>query len=376
MYDLIIVGAGPVGATAAAALSGRGLQLLVLEARHDGRDDDRRSLALSWGSRLILERVGAWGDELSGTPIHSIHVSQRGGFGRALMTAGEAGVPALGYVVSYAALHAALMRRLRACGVRPLQGARATRVDGSAAEVRVRYEHDGEAREDTARLAVIADGGALARSATDQAVRDYRQSAVVANVTTDRPHGNRAFERFSTAGPMALLPFGAGFALVWTTAPDEAQSLVACDERAFLDALQSRFGNRAGRFIAVQGRASYPLALRFARSPAERRVLLLGNAAQTLHPVAGQGLNLGLRDAFELARCLSGAALEDARFAQRFRSLRRADRRSSIAMTDAMIRVFCNDLPGLSWLRGCGLTALDSLPPVKREFMDRMMFGS
>jgi 2-octaprenyl-6-methoxyphenol hydroxylase len=376
MYDLIIVGAGPVGATAAAALSGRGLRLLVLEARGESPDNDRRSLALSWGSRLILERVGAWSEALSPTPIHSIHVSQRGGFGRAVMTAAEAGVPALGYVVSYAALHAALTRCLRACGVRAVRGARVTRADGSAHQVQVRYEHDGEAREETARLAVVADGGALAQSATDQAVRDYRQSAVVANVTTDRPHRNRAFERFSAGGPIALLPLGASFALVWTTLPDAARSLLGCDEGAFLEQLHSRFGDRAGRFIAVQGRASFPLALRFARSAAEPRVLLLGNAAQILHPVAGQGLNLGLRDAFELSRRLSRGALEDACFAERFRRLRRADRRSSILMTDAMVRVFSNDLPGLSWLRGCGLTALDSLPPLKREFMDRMMFGS
>jgi len=376
MHDLIIVGAGPVGATAAAALSGRGLGLLVLEARRDSPDEDRRSLALSWGSRLILERIGAWGDDLSATPIHSIHVSQRGGFGRAVMTAEQAGVPALGYVISYAALRLALMRRVQACGARMVQGARAMQVDGDTNQVRVRYEHDGETREATGRLAVIADGGALALSATDQAVHDYRQSAVVANVTTDRPHGNRAFERFSAEGPIALLPFGATFALVWTTAPEEAQSLLGVDERAFLDRLQTRFGKRAGRFEAVQGRASYPLALRFARPPRKPRVLLLGNAAQTLHPVAAQGLNLGLRDAFELARSLNRAALDDAGFAERFRGLRRADRNSSIRMTDALVRVFTSDLPGLPWLRGCGLTALDSLPPVKRAFMDRMMFGS
>jgi 2-octaprenyl-6-methoxyphenol hydroxylase len=377
-HDLIIVGGGPVGAAAAAALGGSGLSTVVLEARPAASSDDRRSLALSHGSRLILERAGAWDATLPVTSIRTIHVSQRGGFGRATMRAEDVGLPALGYVVSYAALQAALARRLEGCAVPTLRGARVTQIDGGTESARVRYERAGIVGELAGALVVVADGGELAHAAAKHMVHDYRQSALVANVATDRPHDNRAFERFTNDGPIALLPFEAGYALVWTTTPGQAQELSAAAEHAFLDALQDEFGGRAGRFVQVQGRAIYPLALRVARSAWKQRVLLLGNAAQTLHPVAGQGLNLGLRDAFELARRLKAEpdALRSRAFAERFRSRRRLDRGSSILLTDGLVRVFSNAFPGLSWLRGCGLTALDCLPPAKRVFMGRMLFGA
>jgi 2-octaprenyl-6-methoxyphenol hydroxylase len=315
---------------------------------------------------------------LPATPIRTIHVSQRGGFGRAVMTAAEAGLPALGYVVSYAALQAALADRLQACNVPALRGARVTQVAGDAESARVHYEQADTAGELACRLVVIADGGVLAQSVAHHEVRDYHQSALVADVMSDRPHENRAFERFTADGPIALLPFEAGYALVWTCTPDRARELCSESERAFLDALQAQFGGRAGRLVAVQGRAVYPLALRVAHPARHPRVLLLGNAAQTLHPVAGQGLNLGLRDAYELARGLAADphALREPAFAERFTSRRRADRTGSILLTDALVRVFTSAVPGLGWLRGCGLTALDSLPPAKRQFMSQMMFGA
>jgi 2-octaprenyl-6-methoxyphenol hydroxylase len=378
MHDLIIVGGGPVGAAAAAAL-GRGLSTLVLDARPAAApSDDRRSLALSHGSRLILARAGVWDAPLPTTSIRIIHVSQRGGFGRVTMSAEDVGLPALGYVVSYAALQAALAHRLEVSGVPTLWGARVTQVDGGAEAARVRYERAGVAGEVAGRLVVIADGGEVSQSAAKHKVYDYRQSALVANVVTDRPHNNRAFERFTRDGPIALLPFESGYGLVWTATPAHAQQLHATTEPAFLEVLQREFGSRAGRFTQVRERAVYPLALRVARCTQEQRVLLLGNAAQALHPVAGQGLNLGLRDAFELARALDAEpdALRSRAFAEGFRNRRRVDRGSSILLTDGLVRVFSNAFPGLSWLRGCGLTALDCLPPAKRVFMGRMLFGA
>ncbi len=377
MHDLIIVGGGPVGAAAAAALAGTGLSVLVLEARATPASDDRRSLALSHGSRLILERIGVWDACLAHTPIQTIHVSQRGGFGRATLAAAEAGLPALGYVVGYAALQAALDRRLAACAAPVLRGTRVTRIDGGSESARIHYERAGIVGEAAAPLVVIADGGELAQSAAKYALHDYRQSALVANVACDRPHANRAFERFTAEGPIALLPFESGYALVWTTAPEHAQALGTMAEPGFLDALQGELGGRAGRFEQVQGRAIYPLALRVARTAVQPRVLLLGNAAQTLHPVAGQGLNLGLRDAFELARSLQCEpdAARRRTFVERFRTQRRLDRGGSILLTDGLVRAFSSAAPGLSWLRGCGLTALDCLPPAKRMFMSRMVFG-
>jgi len=376
VHDLVIAGGGPVGGTLATALDGTGLSVLLLEARRGGSDDPR-SLALSYGSRLILERIEAWEGLTRCTPIESIHVSQRGGFGSTVMTARDAGVPALGYVVAYSELQAALDRRLERSSAQRIRGARVTDVDGDVRGAIVSVEHDATPEQLACRLAVIADGGAVARTASLQETRDYHQSAVVAEIDTDPPNGGRAFERFTPDGPIALLPNGQGYALVWTVPPEAAEQLCALPTEPFLARLQATFGYRAGRFVAATARAAFPLRLRRARATQMPRVVLVGNAAQTLHPVAGQGLNLGLRDAFELARRLAArGAVEGAGFAEQFHRDRVTDRRVSILLTDALARGFSNELAWLGWLRGCGLTLLDSLPPAKRGFMARMMFGT
>jgi 2-octaprenyl-6-methoxyphenol hydroxylase len=375
--DIVVVGAGPVGAAFALALRDSGLSVLLLEAR-SGRSADRRSLALSCGSRLLLQRLGVWERIAARTPIESIHVSQRAGFGRSLLTAADAGLPALGYVVPYADLHLALSAQLPACPhTRVYDDTDVLDIapDGDAALVRCRSgEQTWAAR---CALAVLADGGTLAQSAAAHRGRDYAQSALVANVATDRPHANRAYERFTPFGPIALLPAGTGFALVWTARPDEADRLLALDDGAFLRALQGAFGERAGGFRQCTARAVYPLALRVAGTPRCARVVLLGNAAQTLHPVAGQGLNLGLRDAWQLAQFAQAAPAEVGTqpFLERFRRARRPDRLGTIALTDLLVTGFSNDLAPLRWLRGFGLTFLDALPPAKKAFIERMTFG-
>lgn len=375
-HDITVIGAGPVGAVFALALRDRGFSVLLLEAS-SVRPVDRRSIALSQGSRLILERLGAW-SALPATPIESIHVSQRAGFGRALMQAADAGLPALGYVIAYADLHAALTDRLDACP--RLEVRRATEVldiqpGPECAHVACRTA-GAEWRAST-RLAVLADGGGLARTAARQREREYAQCAVVADVQSDRPAAGRAYERFTPSGPIALLPSGTGFALVWTTTPEDAKRLGALEDDAFLAALQGAFGGRAGRFHRCTARAMYPLTLRVAGAPCADRAVLLGNAAQTLHPVAGQGLNLGLRDAWELAQRASSEpdALGTPAFLARFQRARRADRLGTIALTDALVTGFSNDLAPLRWLRGFGLTLLDVLPPAKKAFIARMTFG-
>jgi 2-octaprenyl-6-methoxyphenol hydroxylase len=377
LHDVVVVGAGPVGAAFALALRGCGLSALLLEAGGT-RPADRRSIALSHGSRLILERLDAWSALPAATPIESIHVSQRAGFGRALLRASDAGLPALGYVVAYADLHAALTGRLLAC--RHLEVRSNTEVldiEPAGACVRVVCRTAGEDWGVGTRLAVLADGGGLARTAARHTERDYAQCAVVADVYVDRPTDARAYERFTPTGPIALLPSGEGFALVWTTTPHEAQRLAALDDAAFLDALQRAFGERAGRFRDCTARASYPLTLRVAGPTRSDRTVLLGNAAQTLHPVAGQGLNLGLRDAWQLAQLAAANpdALGTHAFLARFRGARRADRLATIALTDALVTGFSNDLAPLRWLRGFGLTILDVVPPAKRAFIARMTFG-
>jgi 2-octaprenyl-6-methoxyphenol hydroxylase len=376
-YDLAIIGAGPVGSAFAIALRDSGLSVLLLEAR-GARGSDRRSIALSFGSRLILERLEAWSELPTPTPIESIHVSQRAGFGRALLQAADAGLPALGYVVTYSDLYATLASRLRCCAQLELHNDTEVldvRPEGDSAAISCRT--DGRQWSATAALAVLADGGTLARSAASHKQRDYAQSAVVADVIADRPNARRAYERFTPTGPIALLPAGEGFALVWTTTPDQALHLAALDDAAFLHALQAAFGARAGRFTRCTARATYPLALRMAGATRQGRVVLLGNAAQALHPVAGQGLNLGLRDAWQLAQLVIAdpTAVGTPAFVARYRSGRQLDRLGTIALTDLLVEGFSNDLAPLRWLRGFGLTFLDVVPAAKKAFIQRMTFG-
>jgi 2-octaprenyl-6-methoxyphenol hydroxylase len=378
-HDIVIIGGGPVGAALALALEPSGRSVLLADAHGEhARADDPRTLALSYGSRLILERVGVWGHLEPATPIASIHVSQRGAFGRAALSAAESRLPALGYVVPYAALQRAFAGVLqRAPHVTLVTGARAADVEAGAEFVRIQFEDDGSSRDVHARLAVIADGGAASQALTRVEVRDYGQSAIAANVLTSRPHGNTAFERFTSTGPLALLPCEDGYALVWTTTPDAAHQLCTLPASAFLAQLQTAFGDRAGRFTRVDARAAFRLALRVAQPPTAARSLLLGNAAQTLHPVAGQGLNLGLRDAWELGECIQSHAGDPGRrdVLAAYAARRWRDRAGGIVLTDALVRVFSNDRLPVRWLRGCGLTFLDSLPPVKRAFMQQMIFG-
>jgi 2-octaprenyl-6-methoxyphenol hydroxylase len=377
--DIAILGGGPVGAALALALDGGGHSVLLLETRDErSREHDPRTLALSHGSRLILEACGVWNDVTPAEPIRTIHVSHRGAFGRARLTADEAGLPALGYVVPYPALQRAMLAGLqRTASVTVLPGIRTIDLEIEPDAIRLQLDASRAAGDVLAKLAVIADGSALSQALSPVSIHDYGQSAVVANVAASKPHASTAFERFTPDGPLALLPQGSDYALVWTTAPDAAQQLCALDADAFLARLQGAFGERAGRFTAVQGRAVFPLALRVAEAPARGRTVLLGNAAQTLHPVAGQGLNLGLRDAWELAECVRSPARDPgnrevlASYARR----RRRDRAAGIFLTNALVHVFSNDALPLRWLRGCGLTFLDSLPPIKRAFMQQMMFG-
>jgi len=378
-HDVVIVGGGPVGGALALALANRARSVLLAEAREDPvPGNDPRSLALSYGSRLVLERLGVWNQIAPSTAIHAIHVSHRGALGRAVLVAADAGVPALGYVVPYAALQRALRASVqKSPHVTLLLGARAAQITAAAESVCVQLEHRSEQRAVHARLAAITDGSMALEGLTRVRVRDYGQSALVTNVLTSKPHRNWAFERFTPDGPMALLPREAGFALVWTAAPDRVQQLCSLSARTFQAQLQSAFGERACTFIEIEERTAFPLVLRIAERPTAARTVLLGNAAQTLHPVAGQGLNLGLRDAWELAEVMQthrgdpGSAHVLTAYAGR----RHRDRASGVLITDALVRLFSNNRLVLRWLRGCGLTLLDALPPAKHAFVQQMMFG-
>jgi 2-octaprenyl-6-methoxyphenol hydroxylase len=379
-HEILIAGGGPVGCALALAL-GLGAaprSVLLLDAASEPHIEDRRTLALAYGSRLILERLRVWNEILPRTDIRAIHVSQRGGFGSAVLTAAEAGTPALGYVVSYSSLQRALHPALSAFDHLSVRtGARVIRVDEGADAVQITYADQHGTHEVRARIAVVADGGALAEQTSRLEVRDYNQSAVVCNVSTARPHQNLAFERFTPEGPLALLPHGDDYAVVWTLSSQRSLALCCAEPDEFLEQLQTTFGMRAGKFLSIRDRATFPLALRRTLDTLIAGVIPIGNAAQSLHPVAGQGFNLGLRDAWELARLLSSVPRDaDTRaLAHRYQHERSRDRRISIALTDAMVRTFSNRDPALQWLRGCGLTLLDCMTPAKHQFMQQMMFG-
>jgi 2-octaprenyl-6-methoxyphenol hydroxylase len=391
LRDLVIVGAGPVGATLTLALTDSGLDVVALDARPAGsigRGD--RSLALSHGARLIFERLGVWSAVAATpgamTPIAAIDISQRAGFGHTRLEAAEQGLPALGYVVSYRALQAALDAVLGRCGAEVQYDCAVTRVRATPAYASVEATRGRVAFELTTRLVALADGGGDLAADGFRRKHDYRQVALVGKLTLREPHRGVAFERFTPEGPMALLPEGERYGLVWTTTPAEGERLLALPVPEFLAALDVRLDADAawrtralpGGFTGIAERRAFPLQLEYAQRIVDGRRVLLGNAAQALHPVAGQGFNLGLRDAYELAQELLGISRDGigsheqlAAYARR----RRADRMAGIAFTHGLLGVFGTDAPLVSWPRGLALTMLDSLPAVKRAFTRAMLFG-
>jgi 2-octaprenyl-6-methoxyphenol hydroxylase len=372
--DVAIVGAGPVGATLAALLAGRGLDVALFEARA-APGADRRTLALSHGSRERLEEARAW--PTGATPITTIHISQQGGPGRTVLDAAEQGIPALGYTIAYSLLEGALTHRLREAGI-PINYAEECTAIALGESASLSFA-SGRAVE--ARLLVLADGGANAARIPGVAFhdKDYQQTAVVAMVRTDRPHGGRAYERFTPRGPMALLPVEARFGLVWTATPAEAQRLLAIGDGSFLAELQAGFGDRAGRFTAVDARAAFPLRLRAVNTTIALRTAIIGNAAQALHPIAGQGLNLGLRDAAGLADAIAACdaqSLGSAGMLDAYREARRRDAGRGIAFTDLLVSAFADGRRLPTWGRGLALTALDFFPPARRWLAGRMIHGA
>lgn len=372
--DILIIGAGPVGMTLALALAGSSQRVRLIDRRPRGAwANDPRALALSHGTRQLLERLGAW-KATAATAIHDIHVSQRGGFGRTVIDHQEYDVPALGYVMRYRDLAAALDARIDATQL--LDHCQVERIDTGSDGAVVTVERNGQTMQISARLIVHAEGTSGFDPAIE--VRDYHQHAVVAEVRPTPGHNHRAWERFTPDGPLALLPLGQDYSIVFTVPPEKAAQLLQLDDAAFLDALRSQFGSRLD-FVAAGPRASFPLALRVRPQLTAQRQVWIGNCAQTLHPVSGQGFNLGLRDAWELAETLlaqrSGDAGDPAPLAAYARG-RRLDRSGSMGFTDGIVRLFSNDLAPLRIARGLGLLALDLYPPLRHFVAKRMIWGA
>jgi len=371
--DILVIGAGPVGMALALALKDGPHRVTLVDARARGAArHDPRVLAMAHGTRLTLERLGVW-SSLPATAIRRIHVSQKGGAGRTELREDDYGVDGLGHVVRAGDLAAALDDAVVAAGIEVIDHCEATPDSERPGRVRLQLGDITDTLE--CRLVACAEGGMRADDPGIE-VRDYAQHAVICMATPEQPHLNTAYERFTPDGPVALLPCGTDFAVVHTASPDQAEALLALDDDRYLARLQAAFGQRI-RLVGASGRECFPLQLRVRRRPIDDRLVWLGNAAQTLHPVAGQGFNLALRDVWALATELLEADDPGAPATlAEYLNARRFDRRGTIGFTDSLVRLFSNDIGPVRHLRGLGLLALDLAPPLRHFVAKRMMFGA
>jgi 2-octaprenyl-6-methoxyphenol hydroxylase len=376
--DIVIHGGGPVGLACAAWILQKfpDAKLTLLDRNPvndaDLANADSRGIALSHGSKLLLDTINAWPSDCA--DIHQVHVSQAGRFGRALMTREELAQDALGHIIRYRDIHITLRKALR-------------EIQKSSPHFSWQHIGKDEQIHADARCVVHAEGGLFKTQDWVESGRDYGQSALVGLVEVENATPHQAWERFTSEGPLAVLPSHYGnniLNLVWCGSPESSQKRLALSDADFLIALQKEFGLRIGRFLKIQDRRLYELGLNYRKHITQNHEVWIGNAAQTLHPVAGQGLNLGLRDAFLLAEKLSSvfSGPQDGQSAahiqsalQAYAQSRQIDRKATIGLTDFMARVFTSNLIPVVAARGLALSALQWLPPVKKALARQMMFG-
>lgn len=380
-FDAVVCGGGLVGASLALALAQLQLSVALIEAVPFGAVQqpsfDERTTALSNGSRRVFEALGVWRlVEREATPIRRIHISDKGRFGFARLSAEEQGLNALGFVLPNRVMGEALWRRLRAENIAVIAPARVMGLRDGEGHRHIEIMEGTTSRTLSAKLVVAADGADSAvRDAAGIGVArsDYGQTAIVTNASSQRFHEYVAYERFTPSGPLAVLPLTEGrVGLIWTLAPDRAAEVLTYSDERFLSALQQDFGFRLGRFTRVGQRFSYPLSLTQSASHIAPRLAVIGNAAQGLHPIAGQGFNLGLRDAATLAEILADRQAENATFdpgdpqlLTQYRDWRMQDRSRIIAFTDGLVRTFTQPWGPLKAMRDIGLLAFDMFPPAK-----------
>lgn len=390
-YDIIIIGGGMIGASLALSLAHQPLRIAIVEAvpfcAETQPSYDDRAIALSFGSQRIFEGLGLWPTLAKhATPIEHIHISDQGHFGFARLDCREERVTALGYVITARDIGATLVGGESGLGqsenLTLISPARVTDLKLGSEHATVIIERSGNTETLRARLVVAADGGdSSVRRQLDirTTQRDYQQTAITANITPAQPHRNVAFERFTHHGPLALLPMEENCcALVWTRAPQDAERLLALDDETFLAELQACFGQRLGRLLKVGQRATYPLRLIRAQEQVRARLALIGNAAHTLHPIAGQGFNLGLRDIATLAQTIvdaqrHGKDIGTLPVLEPYAHWRNRDHRQVIGFTNALVQGFSNRFPPLALARNLGLLATDLCPPLKHTLARHAM---
>lgn len=364
--DVLIVGGGLTGAALLLALEGKGLSTLLVEAhpleKLVKKDFDARSLALSESSVRILKQLAIWPLLLpEANPIQAIHISEQGRFGRVCLNHPEP----LGFVVELQTVSRALYEKLPKSQV--LAGAKLTALDSQLG--RAEIQQGDKTLSIDAKIIVAADGAdSMVRrlAGLSQETKAYNQEALVANIGLSRSHANQAYERFTSHGPLAMLPMKDQRAsLVWAMRPNEAKQTLALSDKDFLKRLQQAFGYRLGRLDKVGKRVLFPLRQVLMKKPCAWPLVFIGNAAHSLHPVAGQGFNLGLRDAAALAQCLLQYGLGKEAL-QQYQHMRKYDQKSIIQFTDTLAQAFTSKLPGLRVLRSLGLLAVDMLPGLQK----------
>ena len=377
--DIVIQGGGPVGLACTAWCLQKFPEAKITLLDRNPIDDadlaaaDTRGIALSHGSKLLLDTINAWPTECAN--IHRVHVSQVGRFGRALMTREELKQEALGHIIRYRDIHLTLRRSLRAIQTQ------------SPNFIWRHIDTNANAHHIQAKCIVHAEGGLFKTQDWVETGRDYEQSALVGLVEVENAEPHQAWERFTSEGPLAVLPSHYGpniLNLVWCGSPASSKARLALSDIDFLQSLQTEFGSRIGQFLKIQDRRLYELGLNYRKEITQGNEVWIGNAAQTLHPVAGQGLNLGLRDAYLLSEKLSTlfSKSEDQKSTaaievtlQDYALSRKADRTATIGLTDFMARIFTSNLLPVVIGRGLALSALQWLPPVKTALARQMMFG-
>lgn len=386
-YDVVITGGGMTGASLAVALSQENIRIAIIEAVSPRAGNqpsyDDRSLALSLSSQRILQGLGLW-DAVSTTanPVQHIHVSDRHHFGFVRLHAETMHIPALGYVVIARELGRVLLEKIsKTKNIDLICPAKVNDIVIQSDRVIVNLQGTDQ-KSISGRLIVAADGShsrVVELLGIETMVKDYGQTAIVTNVTPGRQHQNTAYERFTSHGPLALLPLNDNrCAVVFTVYHDEAEAFMNLDENVFLNQLQSRFSRRLGEFKRLGNRKSYPMQLIHTKEQVRERIVVLGNSAHTIHPNGAQGFNLCLRDVAGLAETLiyafrSGIDPGQRQVLNQYRDLREHDQIAVIRFTDSLAGLFYNDLPHKVLLRNTGMLLMDSFPLLKKAFMQRAM---
>ena len=386
-YDLLIGGGGLAGNCLALALKDSGLKIALIEAvsrqqLYDSPAGDR-ALALSAGSVIMLEALGVWEKvKTKATAIKNIHISDKGHFGKTRLSATQQGVDALGYVIAARDIETPIAQMIEAAGITQFCPARIESLNINNEAIQINLKQEAKLIKLPAKLLVGADGGqSTIRKLLEikQHKTDYGQTAIITTVKSTQPHHNTAYERFTRSGPLALLPINQyQSAVVWTRTHEEAKALLSTSEAEFINHLQPCFGYRLGKLSLTATRLAFPLTLIRAEKMRGQRSVIIGNAVHQLHPVAGQGFNLGLRDVVQLGEMLIeqsklGRDIGDANFLQTYAKTRTQDHNKVINFTNSVVKIFSNQLLPLAIVRNSALTLLDHIPIAKNLLADHAM---